>query len=264
MISLVRSIGTAPTMRPRMIPREHGAYVVLTTAYISGLLVAPDVPFTTGLLELVSIAAAFVLQEPLRHLGRQLKKASSFHSTDIQWAAALWSAAALSFALLAAERPLVLWLLIPIVILSMVMAILQQRNASMFTQSLIGFPALTLAAPFVLIASGGTSLMEALILWAVLQFFYIASAMTVNLRIDPSSLKRVIRFYVIYAAHGIFIPALPMAPWIFWAGFGISFVRFLWVATNLGSFRALPLKVIGWQETALSLGLLVALQILQR
>ena len=86
-----------------------------------------------------------------------------------------------------------MWILVPGTVTALLGLWLNHRRASMFLQSLAGFATLTLAGPAIVLMADPSIdaflITRAASLWIELTLFFWASAMTVNIRIDPASTR---------------------------------------------------------------------------
>jgi hypothetical protein len=131
---------------------------------------------------------------------------------------------------------------------------LNYRRASMFSQSLAGFAALTLAGPALVLmkGSGPEVISHAAQVWAELTVFFWSSAMIVNVRIDPSSDRPTLLGLVLFLALAV---TGYSAGYFSLAGviaLGLLASRFLWVLLEPISYRKLSLKKIGIIETIMA------------
>lgn len=248
-------------MTTGILPSEHGSYVVLATSIAVGLL-SVDVPAgIPTLLACITVIGGFMAQQPLRtvlKLRRARRRARMSQKLALGGFATLACAASI---VLAAMRPKVAPVLAAAVVMVAVLLAADRRRLSMTAQSIVGFVALTLAAPLVQLAGAGSlAWIEPTLLWLALTGFFTASALSVQLRIElAGGTTRAVTF------HGIFLVASTI---VCVAGGGtlpvvmatVACAKLACALADIDTYRRLTLRRIGLIETGASL-VLVALAV---
>jgi hypothetical protein len=195
--------------RPRLFPREHGAYAVLMASWLCGVAVGRTVS-VESMLMLAFALLLFIAQEPIKHLVRALARNSPFDMHDVARTRVLLGASIMGFAVLAIDTPR-LFLITPVVfVLSLAAYATQRRRAPLFVQSIVGFTILTLAGPAAYLVSPHVSIGSAAILWFELLVFFWAASLLVNLKLAPQTRVACLIYYLC---------ALPIASVAFSQGF---------------------------------------------
>lgn len=242
---------------PRLFPREHGAYAVLLASWLVGLVVSDSIRATEIVLSIVAFLALFVAQEPLKHIIRGLKKSHPLAEHDVSRLFSLLLFGVSGFALLSRSHGALLWILVPGTVTALLGLWLYYRRASMYLQSLAGFAALTLAGPALVLMSDGSAdshqISRAVELWLELTLFFWASAMIVNVRIDPSSARTtaiLLGMFLLCSLIGLNLGFLSIASFV---ALVVVILRYMLARSYIERYKKLSLKRIGMIETIAAL-----------
>jgi|GEM_PF-2867940 len=235
----------------KQLPREHGAYVVLATSLLLGLIVGAARNWPAVVLAFISSIAMFLAQQPIRQivLRRRSRRQVQPATKRLTWI--LLPVALLSFLALAWLRPVVLVILPPMLLLGAILFEIDRRRGGMTDLSIAGFPALALGAPLVYLASVETVNFEiALLLWGIATTFFWSSVACVNVRLrGERAIAPALWFHALLLLATALLVTFGMAPPVTAAASGIAIARMLFVMNNVNRYRRLPLKRIGIVET---------------
>jgi hypothetical protein len=248
---MTRSIADIP------LPREHGAYVILASAWLLGVLQAPSVDPFRAALSLVAIAMAFFVQEPIRQLlvirrtGRNRERRRFL----IEWSAAMTLLGLDAAAPIAISQPAILWLLLPAGIVGGLYGAMLLRRASMDALATVGFIGLSLAAPAASIASSGRfAPFEVLGLWLLAAMFFCGSSYSVRIRLKGAySVTEAVGYHLMALAGVACLTLVTLLPPIALVAILPGGAKLLWILRDVDRYRRLPLKRIGIQESVVSL-----------
>jgi hypothetical protein len=212
---------------------------------------------TEIVLSLAVFAALFVAQEPLKHIIRGLKKSQPLDEHDVSRLFSLLLFGVSGYAVLSRSHEALLWILAPGGVTALLGLWLNHRRASMFLQSLAGFAALTLAGPAIVLMGDASldvqQISRAGSLWAELTLFFWASAMTVNIRIDPSSTRATsigLGIFLVCSLVGLNLGFFSLASFV---ALTVVVLRFTLVMSQFERYRKLSLKKIGMIEAIAAL-----------
>lgn len=140
----------------------------------------------------------------------------------------------------------------------------QRRKARLTTISLVGFLALSLAAPLAAVINGEEAYYTLLCIWLVCALFFVGANLNVSLRLPKApSLQAILFFHLIAGFAWTLIASGFSGRWAGLVCLLTNFLRFLWIWSHIDSFRRSTLRRIGLQETALSV-LFIALNLAGR
>lgn len=262
----MKAASIAVARRPRLFPREHGAYVVLLASWLVGVMSAQMLDAASVTLSLAVFLALFIAQEPLKHVLRGLKRNEPLDDHDVSRLFSLMLFGVSGFALLSRVHSTLLWTLLPGAACALSGLWLNHRRASMFAQSLAGFAALTLAGPALLLIgsphSADANISQAAALWGELTLFFWASAMIVNVRIDIRSERSTRLVLGAFLLLAIILTSLNVFSYAALVSLGLLVARYVWVITDLDRYKRLSLKKIGIIETITAVVMVVLYAIL--
>jgi hypothetical protein len=251
-----------PRSRSLPIPREHGAYVVLVTCWLFGILTAGSVEALPAALSLATAFAGFTLSEPARLLAQSLRSGRNAAGRPglVAWVAALALAAAATGIPLAMLRPEILWALLPSVALFALYLWLTSRRAAMVDLSIIGFIGLSIVAPIARVAAGPAwSIWELAAIWSYTALFFCASAWCVRVRlVGVEGIPLAAAAHTALLALTAILVARDILPLVALVAIVPALARFVWVWLDVARYRRQTLKRIGLLETALALALILA------
>lgn len=247
-------------MKLIQLPREHGAYVVLGSSWLVGIVRAGSIdPIGVSLL-LLTIFGALVAQNPIKLIARGKLPADRAARRGIVAVAGILAMLTAGSGLGAAIRhPEILWLLPPTILFAAIYLRLEQMRASMRNRSLAAFLALTLAAPASRIAAGeGWSVGELAGLWLTAALFFCGAVYCVTIRLAGNT---AVRPAIVYHLAAV---AVAMALW--WSGIlelasilvlALALLKLAWIVLAVDRYRAMPLKQIGIQESIVSIAFIL-------
>ncbi|WP_421658266.1 YwiC-like family protein [Leptothermofonsia sp. ETS-13] len=241
---------------------EHGVYVMLFVSFLTGAAAAQKWTWATTL-ALICAFAGFQAEHPLT---LQIKQRRSWKSRFLVWGS-LYAGIALGIAVcLCLQTPMLLWLYLGAIAAFVIDAVsVFYRQQKSFTNELLTFAAVCLAAPFAYIATTGTWTLSMLGLWLLNTLFFSSSIFTVKLRKPKTaSLLPGLTYHVI--ATGI-ITGLWFIGWlapITAIGFGIALLKLGLILAWQDWYRTTPIQNVAILETssALIFLLIVALSLL--
>ncbi len=253
-------------IRPIPISKEHGAWVVLASAWLLGIVYARGGDIVPIMLTALVALSAVVLLESQRALircGRVARLRTQIgHYTN-------WSILSAFIAMIAAiplltAVPRLLAVVIPSALIFGLYALLEYRRAPMMVLSAVGFVGMALLAPATAIAAGSSAGWAELAgLWVVSALFFSTSVFRIKVRLNGfGALMPTAAFHtLVVGVAGILVIAevIPIGGFIA----VVPAVALLgWIAFDLDRYRAWPLKRIGLLESVIAAGF-VLMQLLR-
>jgi YwiC-like protein len=229
-----------------VLPREHGAYIILIASWVWGIIFSP-LNDALGFVLVFAVAFhLFLVQESVRRTLRS--PAGSLHPAVL----AIVTAAAAAAAVLIIKTPFILVIAAPVALLSLLYFSIAHKGP--FVRSALGFILLSLITPATIVASGNTDYFYLFLSWLGIGFFATSSVAIVGIRLDqPKADERALIFHIIYSivvlAYSIIIGSLM-------PGLGIALVaivRYILVATAKSRYIVLPLKTVGIIESIVTI-----------
>ena len=241
------------------LPKEHGAYVVLASSCIYGLIRSPSIDLGRAIPTLVLIFALFLIQKPAYELVRNLP--SLQHPPVLFfWLVGLLAASILFSYLLSTIAPQLWVIIIPGGVVFAAYALMDPRRFGMGERSVVGFLLLTLAAPTLQLAVGTPSISSVVETWFIASLYFCGSAMNIRLRLVKrataqgmnAKAQQAILYHALLTALCFALASTGLTGWTTVLVLSVSSLRLIWILQNLERFRALPLKRIGVQESLLA------------
>lgn len=238
--------GGKPWYVPTCSP-EHGIYVMLLVAFLTGAATAQRWTWATTL-ALVCAFSAFQAEHPLT---LQLKQRRSWKPRLLVWGS-LYSALALSIAFyLYWQVPLLLWIYLGAIAIFAVdsIAVFYHQRKAVWNE-LLTFAGVCLVAPLTAIATTGTATVSLIGLWLLNTLFFSSAIFTVKLRkLKGTSWLDGVVYHVLAS---LIIGGLC---WLGWLSplaaiaFSIAVLKFGLIAWQLNWYRTTAIQNVALLET---------------
>ncbi len=239
-----------PTLSP-----EHGVYVVLLVAFLTGTAAAQQWTWTTTLV-LICAFAGFQAEHPL---ALQIKQRRSWKPRFLVWGG-LYASIALGLGVYLALHTPLLWRLYGIaavVLMGDAIAVFYRQQKSIVNE-LVTFAAVCLTAPFAYIATTGNITTPVIGLWLLNTLFFGGAIFTVKLR-KPKTASPVPG--LIY--HTIAVLIILTLWYCGWLGpvtasaFGVALLKFCFVLGRRDWYRTTQIQSVASLETLSSILFLI-------
>ncbi len=252
-----------PWYRPTVSP-EHGVYVVLFSAFLTGAAAAQHWTWATTL-ALICAYCGFQAEHPI---ALQIKQRSSWKPRLLVWAGlygGITVAIAIGLVLWQPQGAIPLLLLYGLATLVTVVdgVSVWQRRQKSIANELATFFAVCLSAPLAYLATLGQFAPEIVALWLLNGLFFSSAIFTVKLRKPKHD---VVTPGLVF--HGValgLLGGLVLGGWLSLVAastFGIAILKFLLGVWQKERYCQAPIKNVALFETLFSLGFLVALSLL--
>ncbi|MCU0549003.1 MAG: YwiC-like family protein [Leptolyngbya sp. Prado105] len=234
-----------------MVSPEHGVYVMLFVSFLVGAAASHQWTGATTL-ALICAIAGFQAEHPWV---LQIKQRSSWKPRLLVWGT-IYAGISLSLALyLAWQTPILLGLYCAAIAAFAVDAFsVFRRQQKSFTNELLTFAAVCLAAPFAYIATTGTWTIALLGLWLLNALFFSSAIFTVKLRkpktasLTPGLIYHAIASVIIVGLW--YFSALNLLSAV---AFGVALLKFGVILWQLDWYRTAKIQQIAMLETSSAL-----------
>lgn len=240
--------------------RQQIGYVALFSSWLSGMLFAPELDMLPIALSMILVAIFFLMHEPIALLENAFR---THHDYRKRWQPYVWLGV-LSVCFFAAgipliaQRPAILWLLIPAAILLGLYLVLRRYGVHKLGLSLIGLAALSVAAPIARLAAAPQHTWQELTgAWILSAAFFSLSIMTLYIRqTGESAVKPTLYYTGVLLGVLMVLVALQMLPYIAMVMVLLQVVKLGWIATRIEEYRKWPIASANMLETCMALGFL--------
>jgi hypothetical protein len=240
-------------------PREHGAYIVLLSAWLLAVLRSAGNNILHALLMLLFLISIFFLQAPITAAWNR-RSLAQLGAINKFWLYGICLAAIGTALLLLSIQPTFALVAMPATVIASVYAFMPPSRFGMGERSVIGFLLLTLAAPCTQLVLVNPPIGQLLEIWLIAASYFCGSAMNIRLRISKpndvtrknDALRQSTMYHLLMLTLTCILAVGKYIGWTAFAATALSTFRLLWIAEDRNRFSKLPLKRIGLQESVLA------------
>ncbi|HET9136773.1 MAG TPA: YwiC-like family protein [Candidatus Kapabacteria bacterium] len=233
-------------------PKEHGAYVVLLSAWLFGIVFSHESDNYGFTLSLILSGSLFCLQEPIKDFINGRKKSVS-HSVIY---VVLFSSLALCSGILLLVKSIgIPQLIVPLIAVVLSFSIATRSRYSVIVKSMIGFIGLSLVTPLtILSAQSASDIVRLLAIWVFVALFFCSSIFCVEIRISKGSkITTAILYHVLTVAITAILISSNLLPIATVAPLCVITIRFVLVLLFQKRYSTIAIKHIGIQESIVAL-----------